>query len=625
MSLLDEALHGAAPKSVTQEALSGADVSRGRARAVGQGAAFGFGDELTSALVAAAVKFGDLVTSRSPEERQAAPSYGEVYRSVVESERLEQRRYQEARPGESLALEVAGGAGAGGALLRTPAALASRVPSWLQAVGTGAFGGGLYGAGTAEEGGRTAGAAVGAAAGAVAGPVAAGGLRIGGRLISATGRTLWQVASRTPQKRATGMVREALRQSDISPDEAVAMLRELGDDAMLFEVGEGTRALARALYRDTPLARSLATKKLTARQAGAGERIIQLVGKAAGGPEEYQALHKGITRSMQAKAAPLYEQAYSYKLNINNMSLQVPGISGGEPRLIPLAEFLSAPSLKQAINRASKLAADDFQTIDNNVMALDYIQRALYDIGKRYKPGTNQHRILMNNQQAIVRSLEETVPEFGAARALWRGGKAQKEAAVLGRNIFRGNQDEIVEAVTKMSDAELQALRAGTMRAIVDKVKGTPEGGNALRTIIGKPRNRELIDLIFPDGAFDKLLPKLAGEQAKFRSFSDVLQGSRTAMIQGESLIGDELMSIASQSHDFPSAVIKLLKTYGFGDATGETLAELTKMLFRKPSERWLRQAMQAPPKVLAPTISPSRAAGIAGGGLPPVTDRLTP
>lgn len=143
-----------------------------------QGATFGFADELAALPAAAIAKaLGDV-----PE----GVSFMDAYRGIRDEIRGDTQAYAEANPGTALAAEVAGGLLTGGAAARQ-AFKAIPAATNLGKVGTGALTGavegGLYGAGSAEEGGRLEGAAQGATVGAVGGAVVgAAAEKIGSRL-----------------------------------------------------------------------------------------------------------------------------------------------------------------------------------------------------------------------------------------------------------------------------------------------------------------------------------------------------------------------------------------------------------------------------------------------------------
>lgn len=119
-----------------------------------EGLTFGWGDEIGAAVAAAAVKAGG-------DEK----SYAQIYSEIKGSLQEEEKAYREANPTASIALNVIGGFGTGG--LGTA--------SKLGTVTKAAIGGGVAGAGVADQGDTLKGAATGAVFGAGVGSVFKGG------------------------------------------------------------------------------------------------------------------------------------------------------------------------------------------------------------------------------------------------------------------------------------------------------------------------------------------------------------------------------------------------------------------------------------------------------------------
>lgn len=151
-----------------------------RVNAVGQGASFGFADELGSGIAAGAAKlFG------------AEAPYGEIYSDMMDSEAAKRKHYGEHNPYENLALQAAGGLATGGyGAAKTVLPLAAKMGGGKlattgAAATVGAAEGGIAGFGSTDGGldDRLSGAGVGATVGAVL-PLAVSGLGATARAVS---------------------------------------------------------------------------------------------------------------------------------------------------------------------------------------------------------------------------------------------------------------------------------------------------------------------------------------------------------------------------------------------------------------------------------------------------------
>lgn len=202
------------------------------AQMFGQGASFGWGDELAGAaapLMQPLIGALDIATGGaigSSDEPGLAGAYksaklaleGNLAKDVTQIARGELQMAREDAPLAAMGAEMAGGlasaVGGGGALGRLGAGIAQTTPNLgraIQAVGQastpaariagGAMGGGLYGAGAADGGDRMQGAMHGAMLGGLIPPAASGAGKLGlgaaklATKISPSGHTLRALAS----------------------------------------------------------------------------------------------------------------------------------------------------------------------------------------------------------------------------------------------------------------------------------------------------------------------------------------------------------------------------------------------------------------------------------------------
>tara|TARA_R110000851_G_scaffold288960_1_gene443082 strand:- start:868 stop:2850 length:1983 start_codon:yes stop_codon:yes gene_type:complete len=162
-----------APEAAAQkpERTTGQDILGG-VNAFGQGASFGFADEVGSGLAAAVAKL------TGSEE-----NYGDIYNQMMQSEQNKRTSFADANPKTNLGLNVAGGfltGGGGGAkVLGTEAVKravgGSALKKALAAMSVGSIEGAVAGAGSANQGERGQGATLGATLGALIPAAISGG------------------------------------------------------------------------------------------------------------------------------------------------------------------------------------------------------------------------------------------------------------------------------------------------------------------------------------------------------------------------------------------------------------------------------------------------------------------
>jgi hypothetical protein len=177
LAFLEEGGDAPAPKPEPKRELTGGDLARGRGTALLEGGLFGWGDE-------AAAGAATLMAKLAGDEK----GWGEIYDDIYGVEQARQQEYKEARPGEALAAEIAGGVTTGG--LGMSRALGTQavknLPKFnraLAASGVGATEGAVIGAGAAGPGNRMEGAKTGAMWGAALPLALAGGGEVGHKLI----------------------------------------------------------------------------------------------------------------------------------------------------------------------------------------------------------------------------------------------------------------------------------------------------------------------------------------------------------------------------------------------------------------------------------------------------------
>ncbi|MGI9484346.1 MAG: hypothetical protein ACR2RF_00370, partial [Geminicoccaceae bacterium] len=296
-----------------------------------QGVAFGFADEIAGAAAVTADKALGLFGLGS----------GQPASEVFEEARAgKEQAIADVPAAARIPLELVGGtvtgAKAGAAIVQG----LSRLPAVTRPVIAGAAEGAVIGAGTAQPGERGSGAAVGAAVGTVLGvavPLTVAGITKAVNSSSALRKM--GSAARDAARRTL----EALKNDDISLDQATARLNRLGTEAVLADVGEeNVKQLAQAVTGTAGKGRRLAGRVLSKRSKGAAERVTRAIRGVLSGEDAGEVSERLILERSNA-ARPLYDSA-----------LAVGEIADDEiNRLITK----SAP-LRQAIAEAKRLDPD---------------------------------------------------------------------------------------------------------------------------------------------------------------------------------------------------------------------------------------------------------------------------
>lgn len=319
------------------------------ARQVGQGASFGFADEI--------------------EAGARAPFADRSYRDIRNDIRGTNQQFAEANPGTTAGLNVVGGVATGRALLKAlqAARIAPRLSetaTLLQRVGgagrAGAAAGALGGAGAADElTDVPKQAAIGMGIGGAAGLTMAGvfeGVRAGRNVVAGLGQgsspagpIRRAIQAEAPEQAGTRRVLSTLGKAGQSVDDLANASRTAPQESALAELipnNQGVRGLR--ISRNVGRERDAIDASLTARASDEPERWTQSLARNTGmsAPRDPKAYAEEAMKAIEGKAARLYRKA-----------AKMPDVV--DPRIAEAVETLqSMPEYgPAAIKRARTLAA----------------------------------------------------------------------------------------------------------------------------------------------------------------------------------------------------------------------------------------------------------------------------
>ena len=624
------------PKSAVFEKL-GLPVAgpiEGTIRSVAQGATFGLADEGGAALD----------TLMGPDS----------YEDNLRRQRFATAMFANENP---VAAFLGGGGGSmlsGGALLKLGAKAApaiynafTKLNPYAQAAIGGAAGGAASGFGEGEGGflARLKDAALSGTAGAALGPAFQG-----------VGQGI-QYARSSAADRAKSKVLNNLARDQMTPDQAMTMLDELGPVSTLADLGPNMQGLGAAVA-SVPGQGKKAAELLNARQLGtvvSGEtegqakRIVE-AGQSALGDTNYYGTIDDLMEKARADAEPLYRRAYQ-----RNPIFGTTATKG-------LEEDLATPAAKRAMSRAIEIAGNEKvdprglgltidaagnATIDltgkANMRTLDYIKRGLDDVlNAERDPLTGRLKLdeatkaILDLKNSYVGHLKKLNPDYEDALNAYAGPAASRDAMELGRAALDPERPLEITAkqVAKLSDVDRTFFRQGVMRQIEDVVTKSPDGADAVKRIFGNPNIRAKLRAAFPDDAsFKQFAKTMQAEAQMFRTRGAVLQGSPTApRIEnirdlGPDMLGDAVDIAASAA---TGNTMGLLTRAGkaIASRTGQrvresTANELAKTLFM-PSGLAREDIQRLLNDPFAVAAMDPRLSGLLAGGTVAGTNRMT-
>jgi hypothetical protein len=544
----------------------------GAARAaIGQGLGMGWGDEGEAWLRS---KMGS-----------------DSYEANLNKVRQEYGQYSKEHPYISGAAEFAGGALPGVAMLLTPGGQVSGAQQLARTGGgaltrlaaTGAGVGAVSGAGSALEDSR----ASGAVAGGVIGGALGAALPVAMRGGSGAYNWLKERLSSSPQaveRNAAGKMSNAMRESSMTPQQIeAAMVQDKSRNipSVVANTNPALVDLAQAVAQRTGKGARKIEDTLIEQKLGSRERTQQQVTKGLQ-PGDYYDDMAQLQQDLRTKAAPHYEAAYAH----------------GEVTDPNVLKFMQLPQFQQGLKEAEKLLAAEGKTLPSaapTVEVLDQVKRGLDAlIEKQTDPVTGKMsslgRVYTQKKNEFLNALDTAVPDYAAARSVYRGDAELMDAMRKGVNDFgKLDHEQVIKMVAKMSDGEKDAFRTGVARDLYDKIMKPAGNFNAAQRLIGSPEMQAKLQPLFDNpGHFQLFKSSLEREAQLFNQANKVLGGSTTSKnihmrqnLEDNPGVGDAILGAATGGwkSSLLNATFSALRK---GQMTEKTAAKLSDMLMAK-------------------------------------------
>lgn len=588
----------------------------GTIREMGQGATFGFADELKAALNATRRRLtGDAGDWSSAYDEELAKDRGRLH------------AFQEEHP-----LAAAGGNIAGGVV--TPAmgavgAAKSLVGAGLKAGGAGMAAGALSGFGSAEggAGNRATGAALGGAAGGVLGAGAGMAIKGAGGLAGLV--PLGGGAKRQGQ----ALLRNAMENDNLPPAELADRIRRanaagvegltIGDVATVGDAmssGQVQGLAADALNHPSRL-QGPYRGQIETRQAGKmtikgpvgdqGTAVQMDVRKAAGlQRQRAYATAQQLKADRKAAADRLFTQARAVDLS-------------GNPEVHAVwQQVIDTDAAEGAMNSARKVWANkhgrapfplDQRPADVPPMeVLQMFKEGLDgEVRKLWKAGDNE---VAKSAGAIRDNFRDTLkkanPVYGEALKQYAGDTALEEALEKGQNFKKMPVDEMLDTLKNMTDGEAEQFRIGAVTAFFDNRKIGPTVDYTAPLLKERDDFTRIMALIPDDEAREQLLLQLTTRK-QMSQLAGKGVGSRTSPLQE----GARMVEGGAAPREIPltpGGIARLIfdKTVGKARdvATQARRAEIAQTLMQQDSG-----ALQALQKLNMGATGPETAAARAG------------
>ena len=544
-------------------------------RSAAGGAAFGFGEELESALRTGAI---------------SGPQYEEMRNRL----RAQQKEFQKEYPITGTVTEVGGALampfGAFKALGRAApivqeAITGATIPGQIaRGAGVGAVTGALTGAGTAETdvGGKAVESGVfGAAVGGTVPVVLRGAGTVIKNVLTASG------VGDQPGA-ASKMIANALKKENLTTQEAEQLLIEMErvgvPRPVLADLGKSLQDLAYSAYVVPSGQKATTARFLESRMIDQPSDIVKgLVQKAGLGKNVngYEYL-QFLTENQKAAASAKYPLAYSKNVYAKDFR-----------------QFMDRPVFQEAYKEAQKRAAvygDELPSLDiflsDRKVPTDVMHQIKIGLDRVVEKETDAitgkvtgyGRDVANVRKEFNDLIKVKNPIYAKANAEFADNQRISSAFETGQKYQKLDYKEALDNLKKMNDAEKEAFRLGMMADVNSRLENF-KGGDFARQIFKSDKQKSLMRYAFTDSKqyddFVKYIDSLEGQTKTAKSLMGGSQtGERLSTSQGAAELGSLAQNYARGGLTGVAMDIArqgLARTKGI---SGETSSELQKRLF---------------------------------------------
>lgn len=379
-----------------------------------------------------------------------------------------------------------------------------------------------------------------------------------------------------------------------------------GNKSLVELGGERTLNLAKGAAQ-YPSGEAVTKEMLLPRIGQAPENIKKSVGANISKKSDYYSTLDDILEKGQAKAAPLYNEAYKFNQSVASKEID---------------NILATPAGKKALSDARIIMQNDRSLMglpdkelgdlakelqQMGMMAetqggvasglklrtLDYVKKALddqYQAAVRAGEVSNS-RAILGLKRGLVDQLDKLDKTGLYAKARKTAGDylSSKKAMESGVNYKKIDASLIQRQIAEMSPAEKDAFKVGVVKSIRDDIDNITEGGNVYQRVFGKPERQKQLKAILGND-YLKLEKDLLAEDRIYKIRNEVLANSSTASKQKaaqefESIAQGYVTDVATMgaTAGTVSAAIKATKIFigkMFDGISDKTAGDVAKILY---------------------------------------------
>lgn len=467
-------------------------------------------------------------------------SFGEEYDDILGSVKAAREKYQQENPRASLASGIGGGVIGGGQLMSAAGNVATRAAPQVAArlnqglagrTATDVLGGSAFGAlsGYGYDEGVGQGALIGGALGAATRPILAAG---GAAINSIAGLAGFGNQGRAQTAIADAVARSGRSAQDISDDLARAAADGQPEYMVADAMGNAGQRMLTGVARSPGDMRQQIADRLTGRQAGQTDRLVNAVAEGFDAPRTAAQTREALTAARDAAAEVNYGAARGSAKTVNPSS----AIQSADDFLAPGASGLMNPgnniaddSIEAAVRKARSYLTDG-----NSVLTdFDAALRAKWELDAMIegaKPKVQGRLIPIRN--ALDDALATASDPYTNARDTFRRQSQTIDAVDEGTAAASGRAraSDTIPRFQAMEPEQQAAHRVGYADPHIARLEAasTSPTTNKARQLMTTKTAQEFPAFAAP-GRAQQLRDRILREQRMFETSNAALGGSKTA------------------------------------------------------------------------------------------------
>ena len=335
---------------------------------------------------------------------------------------------------------------------------------------------------------------------------------------------------------ARNRVAQAMLRDGATPDQVIARMSKLGDDAILAEsAGYNTRDLLDTMATLPGRTKNRTEDLIRQRQAQRGGRLATAAQQQLSptGARLADSVESLITKR-DVDATPLYNQLKTVTVTLDDDLKQILDAAnklGAFGRAKQISIGLREPFTLKDFNKATDAAMPDLDKVKRGLDDIIGGKSALNDKGEINEFG----RSVIQLKRDFLKRLDDATSDadtgvslYKGARNAYAGPSALISAAELGRTVLNKPAATIKTLVKDMSDSELESFRVGAYEGLRD-LAGTQSGQTRLLNMWKEPATQERLKEIFPSERAFRVFASDVAAEARKKEIQSVGRGTQTA------------------------------------------------------------------------------------------------